>query len=53
MRNSWLLCDFHIHTDMSDGSHPIEDIVDMYGNNGFDAISITDHVLDSKTLKEM
>lgn len=52
MRNSWLLCDFHIHTDMSDGSLPIEDIIDMYGNNGFDAISITDHVLDSKTLKE-
>ncbi|OYD17247.1 phosphotransferase [candidate division WOR-3 bacterium JGI_Cruoil_03_44_89] len=52
MRDSWLLCDFHIHSNMSDGSLPIEDVVDMYGREGFDVISITDHILDSHTLKE-
>ncbi len=51
MRNSWLLCDFHIHTDMSDGSLPVDEVVDMYGSKGFDVISITDHILDSHTLK--
>ena len=52
MRDNWLLCDFHIHTNMSDGSLPIDDVVDMYGSKGFDAISITDHILDTHTLKE-
>ncbi|MCK4328375.1 phosphotransferase [candidate division WOR-3 bacterium] len=52
MRNSWLLCDFHIHTDMSDGSLPVDEVVDMYGSKGFDVISITDHILDSHTFKE-
>ncbi|MCK4384774.1 MAG: phosphotransferase, partial [candidate division Zixibacteria bacterium] len=52
MRDNWLLCDFHIHTNMSDGSLPIDDVVGMYGSKGFDAISITDHILDTHTLKE-
>lgn len=52
MKNNWLLCDFHIHTDMSDGALPIYEIIDMYGLKGFDVISITDHILDSNTRKE-
>ena len=52
MNENWLLCDFHIHTDMSDGSLPLEDIIDMYGRKKFDAISITDHILDTHTIKE-
>ncbi|MFZ5453605.1 MAG: PHP domain-containing protein [Thermodesulfobacteriota bacterium] len=43
----WLLCDFHIHTQWSDGSESLEDVVDLYGKSGFDAICITDHVMDS------
>jgi predicted metal-dependent phosphoesterase TrpH len=46
---TWLLCDFHIHTTFSDGSIPLEEVVDLYGQKGFDAISITDHILDSQS----
>lgn len=52
MVKDWLLCDFHIHTNMSDGSFPLEDVVDMYGSKGFDVIAITDHIRDRHTLKE-
>jgi predicted metal-dependent phosphoesterase TrpH len=45
----WLLCDFHIHTDLSDGSLPLREVVDLYGQNGFDVIAITDHIMDRKT----
>ncbi|WP_211247082.1 PHP domain-containing protein [Methermicoccus shengliensis] len=48
----WLLCDFHIHTSLSDGKIPLREVVDLYGEHGFDAISITDHILDRYTLEE-
>lgn len=45
----WLLCDFHIHTrPWSDGEELLGNVVDLYGQNGFDAICITDHVVDSE-----
>ena len=50
MLNEWLLCDFHIHTDWSDGDFSLAAVVDLYGTNGFDAIAITDHVLDAEHL---
>jgi predicted metal-dependent phosphoesterase TrpH len=48
----WLLCDFHIHSTFSDGELPLQYIVDLYGGKGFDAIAVTDHVLDSRTIEE-
>ena len=42
-----LLCDFHIHTTWSDGSVPLHDVVDIYGQAGFDVIAVTDHVYNS------
>ncbi len=39
-----LLCDFHIHTTWSDGSVPLREVVDIYGQAGFDVIAVTDHV---------
>ncbi|MGZ8462265.1 MAG: PHP domain-containing protein [Candidatus Deferrimicrobiaceae bacterium] len=39
-----ILCDFHIHTTWSDGSVPLPEVVDIYGQAGFDVIAITDHV---------
>lgn len=48
MSNNWLFCDFHIHTNTSDGAHPLEEIVDLYGGHGFDVIAITDHIIDSQ-----
>jgi len=48
----WLLCDFHIHTNISDGLLPLKDVIDLYGKHGFDVISITDHILDKYTLEK-
>ena len=39
-----ILCDFHIHTTWSDGSVPLPEVVDIYGQAGFDVIAVTDHV---------
>jgi len=41
-----LLCDFHIHTKYSDGSVSLSRTVDLFGQAGFDVISITDHVVN-------
>ena len=47
----FLLCDFHIHTQWSDGSLTVAEVVDLYGQTGkFDVIAITDHVLMKKDL---
>jgi 3',5'-nucleoside bisphosphate phosphatase len=41
-----MLCDFHIHTSFSDGSVELTETVDLFGQAGFDVISITDHVVN-------
>lgn len=45
-----LKADLHIHSNFSDGSLSISDIVDLYGKNNFDVISITDHLSESSNL---
>jgi histidinol phosphatase-like PHP family hydrolase len=45
-----LLCDFHIHTNYSDGRLSLPEVVDFYGQRGFDCICITDHVADPRRL---
>ena len=40
-----MLCDFHIHTNFSDGSLSMRDTIDLFGQAGFDVIAITDHVV--------
>jgi len=45
-----LLCDFHIHTNYSDGRLTLPEVVDFYGRRGFDCICITDHVADPRRL---
>jgi hypothetical protein len=44
------LADFHIHSTFSDGKLSIPDLVDLYGRQGFGAISVTDHLCESKTV---
>ena len=44
------LCDFHIHTNYSDGRLTLPEVVDFYGRRGFDCICVTDHVADPKRL---
>jgi predicted metal-dependent phosphoesterase TrpH len=45
-----LLCDFHIHSNYSDGTLTVPEIVDFYGQRGFDCICITDHLGDPRRL---
>jgi len=40
-----MLCDFHIHTNFSDGSLEMRDTIDLFGQAGFDVIAVTDHVV--------
>jgi len=51
MNGQWLLSDFHIHTQFSDGSLGLNEVVNLYGNNSFSAISITDHILDQQAFE--
>jgi len=45
------LCDFHVHTQWSDGKLSVAEVVDLYGSTGkFDVIAITDHILMKKDL---
>jgi predicted metal-dependent phosphoesterase TrpH len=45
-----LLCDLHTHTTWSDGKLTVREMVDFYGQRGFDCLSITDHLCDPKRL---
>lgn len=49
-KGSPLLCDFHVHTNYSDGKLTVADVVDFYGVRGFDCICITDHWADPRRL---
>ena len=45
----FLLCDFHVHTQWSDGRLTLREVVDLYGQTEkFDVIAITDHILMKK-----
>lgn len=44
------LADFHIHSTFSDGKLSIPEIVDLYGERGFGAIAITDHLCEERSL---
>src|SRR5262249_28191942 len=47
----FLLCDFHVHTQWSDGRLTLRDVIDLYGRTGrFDVIAITDHILMKRDL---
>jgi hypothetical protein len=43
------LGDFHVHSNFSDGALSIPELVDFYGQRGFGAIAITDHVCEERT----
>src|SRR5208283_4551560 len=49
-RAQMLLCDSHIHTNYSDGKLSVPEVIDFYGERGFDCICITDHLADPKRL---
>jgi predicted metal-dependent phosphoesterase TrpH len=40
-----LLCELHAHSTWSDGELDLDRLVDLYGEQGFDVLCITDHVV--------
>ena len=47
----FLLCDFHVHTNWSDGRLSLREVVDLYGRTKrFDVIAVTDHILMRRDL---
>ena len=47
----FLLCDFHVHTNWSDGRLSLREVVDLYGRTRrFDVIAVTDHILMRRDL---
>jgi predicted metal-dependent phosphoesterase TrpH len=44
-----LLCELHAHTTWSDGSLSLPELVDLYGNAGFDVLCVTDHSVPGRT----
>ena len=44
-RTQPLLCELHAHTTWSDGDLSVAELVDLYGQSGFDVLCITDHVV--------
>ncbi len=45
-----LMCDLHTHTIYSDGKLSVGELVDFYGQRGFDVLCITDHYCDPDKL---
>ncbi len=43
--NGLLLCELHAHTTWSDGHLTLSELVDLYGEKGFDVLCITDHTV--------
>lgn len=44
-----LLADLHTHSTFSDGQMTIPELVDFYGQRGFDCIAVTDHICETRT----
>ena len=45
MGDGLLLCELHAHTTWSDGYLTLPDVVDLYGEAGFDVLCVTDHAV--------
>lgn len=45
-----LHCDFHTHSTFSDGKLTVPELVDLYGQRGFDVLTVTDHLCDPRKL---
>lgn len=43
------LADLHVHSNFSDGKLSVPELVDFYGERGFGAIAITDHICETKS----
>jgi hypothetical protein len=44
------MADFHLHSSFSDGKLSIPELVDLFGQRGFGAIAITDHLCENRSV---
>jgi hypothetical protein len=49
-RRQLLMVDLHAHSIFSDGRLTLRELVDFYGRRGFDALAVTDHLVDPRRL---
>ena len=49
-RQGLLMVDLHTHSIFSDGRLTLRELVDFYGRRGFDAMAVTDHLVDRRRL---
>ena len=49
-RKGLLMVDLHAHSIFSDGRLTLRELVDFYGRRGFDALAVTDHLVDRRRL---
>ncbi len=49
-RKGLLMVDLHTHSIFSDGRLTLREMVDFYGRRGFDALGVTDHLVDRRRL---
>ena len=49
-RKGLLMVDLHTHSIFSDGRLTLREMVDFYGRRGFDAMAVTDHLVDRRRL---
>jgi histidinol phosphatase-like PHP family hydrolase len=40
-----LLCELHAHTTWSDGALSLPELVDLYGQSGFEVLCVTDYCI--------
>lgn len=48
--NKWYKGNLHTHTKRSDGRMPPDETIELYKNNGYDFIALTDHWIISETI---
>jgi len=53
LMSKWLLSDLYLHTTFSDGDVPLEEVIKIYGEAGFDVIVITGHLFDTQSPRSL
>lgn len=52
-KHKMFLADLHVHSNFSDGHLSVAELVDFYGQRGFGAIAVTDHICEQNTFLGM
>lgn len=50
MLEAMILAELHAHSNLSDGKLPLPELIDFYGQRGFQVLAVTDHLAEEKKL---